>query len=112
MTSDPDPLETKQRSKRMSTQEADDVRTFDQVVEPLGRETFFSEYWGRQFVHIPGSRGRFNHLFPWDTLNQILENHRLDPRRIRLVKDTKNLDESLFLQNHTDWRIHPAGLYR
>jgi Cupin superfamily protein len=61
--------------------------TLDDLICPLSREEFFSQYWGKSFVHAPGSPGKFGRLFPWSELNQVLECHRISPMRLRLFKD-------------------------
>jgi ribosomal protein L16 Arg81 hydroxylase len=61
--------------------------TLDDLFRPMSQEEFFSKYWGKSFVHVPGSPGKFERLFPWTELNQILESHRLSPMRLRLFKN-------------------------
>ena len=70
---------------------------FDQVMAPLGAQLFLRDYWLKQFVHIPGSAGRFTSLLTWDALNRMLEQHRLTPPRLKLYKDGQPLDPSQYL---------------
>ena len=61
------------------------------VLSPLSEENFFTEFWGKKFLHLSGDAQKFSGLFPWQTLNNILEQHRLDFPRLRLAKDGKGL---------------------
>jgi ribosomal protein L16 Arg81 hydroxylase len=47
---------------------------------------FLQSTWGRTFAHLPGTRGRFHHLITWDEVNGMLQKHRLEPPRLRLVR--------------------------
>jgi ribosomal protein L16 Arg81 hydroxylase len=73
------------------------VTGFDQVVAPLGAETFLNDYWLKSFVHIPGRSGRFADLLTWNELNAILEQHRLTPPRLKVYKDGQPLDPAQYL---------------
>ena len=46
--------------------------TFDSLVEPLGRERFFSEYFGKTWVHVKGSPELTSQVMTWAELNRIL----------------------------------------
>lgn len=70
---------------------------FDRVIAPLDREEFFSEFWGKSFLHGAGPAGRFQSLLSWEELNAILEQHRLEPPRFRLVQDGKPVDPRRFI---------------
>jgi ribosomal protein L16 Arg81 hydroxylase len=70
---------------------------FDEVISPLTREKFLTNYWGKSFVRLPGRPRRFESLLPWSELNQILEQHRLQPPRFRLFQDGKPVEPSRYL---------------
>jgi ribosomal protein L16 Arg81 hydroxylase len=70
---------------------------FDQIVSPLGTDTFLRDYWLKSFVHIPGKAGRFTDLVTWAELNAILEQHRLMPPRLKLFKDGQAIDPAHYL---------------
>jgi len=70
---------------------------FDQIVAPLGTDTFLRDYWLKNFVHIPGKAGRFTDLVTWAELNAILEQHRLMPPRLKLFKDGQAIDPAHYL---------------
>jgi ribosomal protein L16 Arg81 hydroxylase len=73
------------------------VMSFDQIVAPLGTDTFLRDYWLKNFVHIPGKAGRFTDLVTWAELNAILEQHRLMPPRLKLFKDGQAVDPAHYL---------------
>jgi hypothetical protein len=60
--------------------------TFAQLVERQGVETFLRETWGKGFAHLPGRRGAFRDLLSWHDVNGMLQKHRLEPPRLRLVR--------------------------
>jgi ribosomal protein L16 Arg81 hydroxylase len=70
---------------------------FDEVISPLTREDFLTNYWGKSFVRLPGRPARFESLLPWSELNEILERHRLQPPRFRLFQDGKPVEPSRYL---------------
>jgi hypothetical protein len=65
---------------------------FDDVIAPLGRERFLSEYWTRQFLHLPGPKGRFTPILPWEELNTILEWHCPPQPQLRLFQENVMVD--------------------
>jgi ribosomal protein L16 Arg81 hydroxylase len=71
--------------------------TLDEVLSPLSGEEFLQRYWGRSFVHVPGTPGKFSHLLTWPRLNYILGYHRLRPGRLRLFRDTKEIPANDYL---------------
>jgi ribosomal protein L16 Arg81 hydroxylase len=73
--------------------------TLGELLAPLSSEEFLERYWGKSFVHIPGSPGKFSHLLPWDRLNHILGYQRLRPGRLRLFRDTKEIPASDYLDS-------------
>lgn len=48
-------------------------------------DAFLADYWGRQFVHIPGTAGRFRSLFEWDAINRQLDHQPVGAGRIRMI---------------------------
>jgi len=59
------------------------------ILAPLDAETFLRRDYGKTFVHVPGTSGKFSALLPWPVLNEILEQHRLEPPRLRLTREGK-----------------------
>ncbi len=65
----------------------------------MGVEAFLANRWGRLPEHFKGAPGRFASLLPWPTLNTILQEHRLDAPRIRVVKEGKDQPRGAYLQD-------------
>jgi ribosomal protein L16 Arg81 hydroxylase len=65
---------------------------FDQVIAPLGRERFLSEYWTKKFLHQPGPKGRFTPILPWDELSELLQWHCPPQPQLRLFQDGVMVD--------------------
>jgi ribosomal protein L16 Arg81 hydroxylase len=61
--------------------------TFSSTLSPLGVDDFLARVWGRSFAHLPGTRGRFHDLLSWSDVNGMLQKHRLEPPRLRLVRN-------------------------
>ena len=66
--------------------------TFDQVISPLTRADFISDFWTKSFLRLPGQTGRFQGLLTWNELNSILEQDRFDPTQLQLFQDGKPVD--------------------
>lgn len=65
---------------------------FDQIIAPLGREQFLAEYWTKKFLHLPGTRGWFTPLLPWEELNRILEWNPPPQPQLRLFQEGVMMD--------------------
>lgn len=81
--------------------------SLEAVLAPLTPATFFASYWLQTFYHGAGSPGRFAPLLPWDELNRILEQHALEPPRLRLVRSGAWIDP----RSYTEYR-HRGGQAR
>lgn len=89
----------------------DKPHAFDDIIAPLTRERFLSEFWDKSLLHLRGQKGRFTPLLTWDDLNAILEWH-VPPQpqgqkycSIRLFQEGKMVD----LRQYIDG---PAGAAR
>src|SRR5206468_4895452 len=92
--------------------EESQASAFERLISPLDRKSFLSSFWRKSFLHLAGEKGRFESLLTWEDLSSILELHPLVPPRLRLVRDAKPVDPSLFLftgGNHRS-RLNAAGL--
>jgi hypothetical protein len=69
------------------------------LLEPCPPGEFLYSTWGKTYSYIQGWRGKFAHLLPWDRLNEILQQHRLDFPRLRLALDGKSLPASSYLKH-------------
>lgn len=73
--------------------------SLSRLLEPHTAEEFLASSWGKTYKHIRGRRGRFAHLLPWERLNDILRQHRLDFPRLRLMRDGKSLPVNSYLRH-------------
>ena len=73
----------------------------EQLLSPLTVDEFLTNFWGQTFKHVPGAPDKFSHLFPWQRLNEALEQHRLDFPRIRLTRDGERLQPSSYISHST-----------
>ena len=46
--------------------------TFDEIMAPLGAETFVRDYLGRQPLHLQGPADKFEAVMNWEALNRLL----------------------------------------
>ena len=72
--------------------------TFSSTLSPLGVDEFLSRIWGESFAHLPGTRGRFHDLLSWSDVNAMLQKHRLEPPRLRLVRNGEFAPKSEYLR--------------
>jgi ribosomal protein L16 Arg81 hydroxylase len=70
---------------------------FAEMLAPMSCEEFFSEYWTKRFVHLPGERVKFQHLFSWDVLSRTLEQHRFTPHRLVLFRAGRRVESNRYL---------------
>lgn len=77
--------------------------TLADILHPDPPAEFLAQYWGKVFVRIPGSPGKFRSLLTWRRLNTLLQQLRPEAPRLRLVLDHKYLAEGKYLR-HTATR--------
>lgn len=63
----------------------------DQILHPLSAADFLAEYLGKKAIHIPGPPEKFDGLYGWTEINNVLNNARQSYEGLRLVHDTKPL---------------------
>ena len=78
--------------------------TLEHLLSPLTVDEFLTNFWGRTFKHVPGAPDKFCHLLPWQTLNEALEQHRLDFPRIRLTRDGERLQPRSYISHSNSGR--------
>ena len=89
----------------------DEAIGFDQIIAPLTRERFLSEFWNRSFLHLKGVGGRFTPLLPWDELNAILEWHCPPQPQLRLFQEGKQVDVRRYIDGQAGaFRLNAGGL--
>jgi cupin superfamily protein len=68
-----------------------------ELLQPDSAETFLASTWGRTYRHVPGWSGKFAPLLPWERLNAVLQEHRLDVPRLRLMRESATAPASAYL---------------
>src|SRR5947209_8094290 len=74
-----------------------DLACLQELLWPVSARDFLDQAWGPQFAHVEGPKDKFSSLFPWSLLNKVLEQHPLEPPRLRLYKDGKDIDPEHYL---------------
>ena len=62
-----------------------------EILAPTCSEAFLHSTFGRTYLLVPGETGKFTGLLPWDALNRILRQHRLESPRLRLFLEGKQV---------------------
>jgi hypothetical protein len=75
-----------------------------ELLAPTTVETFLVEHYGQRFFLQTGAAGRFERLLGWRDLNRILEDHRLEPPRLRLARDGVSVAEEQYARRQTSRR--------
>lgn len=75
------------------------VNQLERILEPCKPEDFFASVWGKSYAHFKGWQGKFSHLLPWNELNKILRQHRLDYPRLRLMRDGETIPVASFIRH-------------
>jgi ribosomal protein L16 Arg81 hydroxylase len=70
---------------------------FDDAIFPVSRENFLESYWNKCYLRVPGHAGKFKSVLAWEEINRILEEHRLQPPRLRLFQDGKAVEPTRYL---------------
>ena len=71
-------------------------KLLEQLLAPVSLSDFVSASWERQFLHVPGKKGKFAGLFDWEQVNSLLNSHRFPPPRLRLCRGGKFADPSKY----------------
>ncbi|MFJ1550568.1 cupin domain-containing protein [Streptomyces sp. NPDC088246] len=86
------------------------------IAECLGQD-FLAQTLGRDYLHLPGTLTEPTAMASFDTLNDLIATHRLEPPRLRLSADGEALPQHRYAtpvttRRATVWqRIHPAELH-
>lgn len=72
--------------------------TFAEALGALPVDDFLTRVWGQTFAFLPGARGRFQGLLSWSEVNGMLQKHRLEPPRLRLVRKGDFAPKNAFLR--------------
>jgi len=72
-------------------------RDLQDLLYPVPAEHFLARDYGRNFVHVGGTPGKFTSLLPWPVLNDILEQNSLEPPRLRLTREGKPISPDRYV---------------
>jgi ribosomal protein L16 Arg81 hydroxylase len=83
--------------------------TLGGLLAPLSRDEFLGNYFGQKLLHIPGGDPRkYDRLFSWTALNDLLRHVPFEPDRLRLVKNRQSVSpDRLFLRSRSRLSHHP-----
>lgn len=73
----------------------------EHLLSPLTVDEFLKNCWGQTFRHVAGAPDKFAHLLPWQSLNEALDQHRLDFPRLRLTRDGERLKPGSYISYNT-----------
>lgn len=59
---------------------------FESIIAPLDNKEFAKKYFRKTIFHLKGTGNKYNSLFTWDMLNEILEFQQFGVARLNLVK--------------------------
>jgi hypothetical protein len=95
-------------------QRSGDSADFDlqTLLYPASAQEFLDRDYGRSFRHVVGTPGKFASLLPWTALNEILEQHRLEPPRLRLTREGKPVPPDRYLAYQANRRRSGAQIPR
>lgn len=81
--------------------------TLDEVLAPLTWQEFRDGHLGKQYLLSKDHPKRLKHLLCWNQLNEVLTHIRVSGKRVRLVKDGKDLPLQSYLvaPGHEDGSI-------
>ncbi len=84
---------------------------FEQVLAPVGIPRFLSEYWTKKPLYLKGEKGRFERVFSWPDLNQILTWHPPPQPQLRLFQEGSMVDLRRYIDGPVgNLRLSPGGL--
>jgi ribosomal protein L16 Arg81 hydroxylase len=75
------------------------------LISPLGVQEFLDRYWRKEFCHVQNPSMPFAKFLPWERLNRILEQHRLEPPRLRLARGGESVPADQFIDY-----VHHEGM--
>ncbi|MFL6350752.1 MAG: cupin domain-containing protein [Bryobacteraceae bacterium] len=75
-------------------------------------DAFLANDYGQKSVYVPGTPGKFSALLPWPVLNDILEQHRLEPPDLRLMRAGKPVPAERYVSFQRKRRTNDQRLPR
>jgi len=86
--------------------------SLDELLSPLTVQEFFDRFWNSHFHYLPGSPERFRPLFSWHRLNEVFEQNRLRPPRLRLFRKGLAVDPMEYMALDGELRLQPQRFTR
>ena len=81
--------------------------TVDRLLSPTPYQDFVANYWGQECLLGQGQAARFEDLFRWSSIEQILSTQRFDFPRLQLVRRGKVVPSSEYMTLRHDRRGNP-----
>ena len=77
------------------------MRDLASLLAPVSERSFLDHFLGKERLHVkPGDPGRAVSLFPWATINRLIDSDVLPPDRLRVVRANTPILPPMF--RHTD----------
>jgi ribosomal protein L16 Arg81 hydroxylase len=71
---------------------------FRNLLAPITPEVFFQDYLGQKALYIPGNRDKFEGLFDWADLNQIINlGHIWNANTFKLILDNEQIPSTVYM---------------
>ncbi len=96
----------------MTPAQRSDVFDLQALLSPIAADEFLRRDYGRRFVRVSGYPGKFSALLPWPALNQILEEHRMEPPRLRLTREGKPVPADRWISSQPNRRKSGSAIPR
>jgi ribosomal protein L16 Arg81 hydroxylase len=78
------------------------MKTLSQIIAPLSIADFFTDHWTQKGLHIAANAQKFQPLFNWQNLNDLLNYHRLTEPDLRFSMQGRSLITESDRQNWSD----------
>lgn len=77
--------------------------SFADIIAPVTEETFFSEYYDKKPLHIPGGAGKLKGLMEWPVLTRLLNKSAIwSEQSLKLVIDREGIPSSAYCEMAQD----------
>lgn len=81
------------------------IGSFADLLAPVSVDEFYSEYWGRKPLHIPGTPDKLASLMTWDQLTELVNKSALwTPQTLMLMMDAEKVPPAQYCRtdSHRD----------
>jgi len=111
----PSPFPSRKFQKMVPSSNTADLVTLAGLLAPFDRQRFMDEHYGQKHLHLKGDPGRFEELFGWQSVDELLESTVLwDNRSVAMSLQGQSLGPKDFCYPAKDrlgddvQRPHPA----